>query len=125
MAGKKPEIIEFKHVETHHCIIAESILRNILNKWQAKWEHKYKVKTNKVEKISWLLSLLGIDLTLWTTYATASFSDDYIKAVVFVTSIAVTLCVVYVSIAAYKAYRIQEETLDIEDLIKDIEKRTE
>lgn len=123
--GKKPEIIEFKHIETHHCIIAESILRNILTKWQAKWKLKYEIKANKVEKISWLLSLLGIDLTLWVTYITGEFANDYVKAVIFVASIAGTISGVCVGVKAYRAYQIKEDAIDIESIIKDIEKRTE
>lgn len=125
MAGKKPEIIEFNNTETHHCIIAESILRNILIRWQAKWDNRYKVKTNKVEKISWLFSAVGIDLTLWLTYFTATFSDVFVRAVVLVASFVFAAVVVYVGIIAYKAYNVKEEKFDIEDIIRDIEKRTE
>lgn len=125
MAGRKPNIIEFNNTETHHCVIAESILRNILKDWEKKWERKYKIKANKVEKVSQLLSLFGIDLTLWIAYSTAEFTSEYVKAVIFVASIVGTIFVVYVAIKAYKAYQVEEETLDIESLIKDIEKRTE
>lgn len=125
MAGRKSNIIEFNNTETHHCVIAESILRNILKDWEKKWEQKYKIKSNKVEKISWLLSLLGIDLTLWITYITGVFTNDYGKAVVFVTSIVFDIAIVYLAVKAYQAYHVKEEELDIENLIKDIEKRTE
>lgn len=90
-----------------------------------KWELKYKIKANKVEKVSWLLSLFGIDLTLWIAYITAEFTNDYVKAVILVASIVGTIFVIYVGIKAYKAYQVKEEILDIESLIKDIEKRTE
>lgn len=125
MAGRKSNIIEFNNTETHHCVIAESILRNILKDWEKKWELKYKIKSNKVEKISWLFSLLGIDLTLWITYFTGVFTNDYGKAVIFVTSIVFAIAIVYLVIKVYQAYQVKEENLDIENLIKDIEKRTE
>lgn len=125
MVGRKSKIIEFNNTETHHCVITESILRNILKDWEKKWELKYKIKANKVEKVSQLLSLFGIDLTLWIAYITAEFTSEYVKAVIFVASIVGTIFVVYVAIKTYKAYQVEEETLDIESLIKDIEKRTE
>lgn len=125
MAGRKTNIIEFNNTETHHCVIAESILRNILKDWEKKWEHKYKIKVNKVEKISQLLSLFGIDLTLWIAYITGEFANDYVKAVIFVASMVGAIFVVYVAIKAYMAYQIKEDAIDIESIIKDIEKRTE
>lgn len=126
MNGRKSNnIIEFNNTETHHCVIAESILRNILKDWEKKWELKYKIKSNKVEKISWLFSIISIDLTLWITYFTAVFESDYSKAVIFVTSIVFTIVIIYVAVKTYQAYHVKEENLDIENLIRDIEKRTE
>lgn len=74
-----------------------------------------------MEKISWLFSIIGIDLTLWITYFTGVFENDYGKAVIFVTSIVFAIAVVSVAVMAYKAYQVKEENLDIENLIKDIE----
>ena len=82
------------------------------------------IKQSRENKLV-VLYIISIDLTLWITYFTAVFESDYGKAVIFVTSIVFTIVIIYVAVKTYQAYHVKEENLDIENLIRDIEKRTE
>lgn len=123
MAKKK--VIVYENIETHHINISESILRNILTKWQLKWENNFKVKSERVESVGWFFSLLSADISLWGIVLSVNFESDYTKAVMMVISFAGILAVLFCVCKMLKAYRKNMETLDVEDLIKDIEKRTE
>lgn len=123
MAKKK--VIVYENIETHHINISESILRNILTKWQLKWENNFKVKSERVESVGWFFSLLSADISLWGIVLSVNFESDYTKAVMMVISFAGILAVLFCVYKMLKAYRKNMETLDVENLIKDIEKRTE
>lgn len=121
----------YQNIDTPLCTISEPILRNILTKWQAKWEEKYRVRVNKKEKVSWALSVLGIDFTLWIACYTTEFKFEdpktriFANALLFFCAVALAVALAVIIIQAIMAFCKKEDTLDIEDLIKDIEKRTE
>lgn len=121
----KNNIVEFKNVERNFIYISESILRNFLKDWHEKMRANYEVKKKKVEKISISLAILGIIITLWSTILTVSFDNDFVKALYFFFATAFSLAFIICVVIAIRAHRAKEEELDLEELIKSIEKRTE
>lgn len=116
---------EYKNLEINVIIISEPVLVNILKSWEEKRERLYQIKKKKIEKVSILLSLFGIDITLWSTYYTSTFNNDFPKALYFLIAVSSTIALIVFAILTCEAYHVKEENLCLDELIKSIEKRTE
>lgn len=116
---------EYKNLEMDIITISEPKLLNILKDWEEKRGRQYQIKKNKAEKVSILISVLGIATTLWITYFTAEFKEEFWKALCFFFSVLSTLALMICIFLCIKAHGRKEENLNLDDLIKSIEKRTE
>lgn len=128
VSGSKPiEFIvkEYKNLEMDVITIPEPKLFNILKDWEEQREKQFQIRKRKIEKISMLISVFSIAITLWITYFTATFEKEFEKALCFFFSVLSALVLIVCIILSIKAYSHKEKDLNLNDLIKSIEKRTE
>lgn len=116
---------EYKNMEMDVITIPEPKLFNILKDWEEKREKQFKIQKNKIEKISILLSILSIGITLWSTYCTATFSSEFVRALFFLFSVLSIFALIVFAILTYRAFQVEEDNLCLDDLIRSIEKRTD